>query len=438
MSARYDKHASALKRVLPDDTLDRLGRMVAFIRRLRALRASLFVWSVVMSRFGHGWPGFEQARQWYERLGGAAKWRRPFQVRFKARSAVLLFEKAFETTVEGFRSERRARVRHPLTRRFAEVAVVDSTTVRVDDSLRPRFKGTGRKGSGSGAALIKVLFTISAFGLVPLHALLTTGSSNDTSLFPPLDIFAKRTLLLFDKGFFSYDLLGRIRAAGLHYLCPLKRYCIPKIIAVHQAPQRVRRALAANSKGVPLRDFLPRKARVSSVWDIDVLLDGRFPARVVIVPGPGPERIHRAYVTTLHRAEWPPAALPELYRLRWQIELVFKELKQNLNLERIPTKDQYAAQVLIWASLIALSVSRTIATSLFPATDKLGLARDSRPALTTRALRATARLVGIALAQPARAALLWQLISEEIRRELAAITVGRPDSFARLEGLAPL
>ena len=90
MSVRYDKLVRALKAVLPEETLSALGRAVAFIRRLREIRASIFVWSVVLSRFGSGLPAFEQARQWYRRLGGTEFWPRPFQMRFKSAAAVRL------------------------------------------------------------------------------------------------------------------------------------------------------------------------------------------------------------------------------------------------------------------------------------------------------------------------------------------------------------
>jgi len=55
---------------------------------------------------------------------------------------------------------------------------------------------------------------------------------------------------------------------------------------------------------------------------------------------------------------WGAEAIPELYRLRWQIELVNNELKQHLALESVPTKDPNAAQVFGWASLLALDGPR--------------------------------------------------------------------------------
>src|SRR4051812_6895082 len=112
MSVRYDKLVPALKTLLPDETLNLLGRVVAFIRRLREVRASLFVWSVVLSRFGDGKPAFEQSRQWYRRLGGLELWPRPFQMRFKSPAAVRLFERTFESAVQRWRAPTRSR--HPL------------------------------------------------------------------------------------------------------------------------------------------------------------------------------------------------------------------------------------------------------------------------------------------------------------------------------------
>ncbi len=136
---------------------------------------------------------------------------------------------------------------------------------------------------------------------------------------------------------------------------------IARIIGVHQAPARVRRALYNNASGVALRSLLAADKRIRTTWDLRVLVRPRATGaagapvelRLVIVPGPGGKQ--RPYLTNLTKV-WTPKAIAELYRLRWQVELVFKELKQDLNLESIPTKDPYAAQVFVWASLLALAL----------------------------------------------------------------------------------
>jgi hypothetical protein len=433
MSPRYDRLVPALKRLLPDETLGVLGRAVAFIRRLREIQASVFVWSVVLSRFGNGRPAFEQARQWYRRLAGVEFWPRPFQMRFKSVAAVRLFERTFENAVQPWRAGTRSR--HPLAARFPDVAVIDSTVLQVSDELRTVFKGTR-----SAVASIKALLTVSIFGLVPLHAQIVPGNKHDMQMFPALETFRAGTLLLFDKGFVAYERLASIAAASLHFVCPMRLNGNATIVAIRHAPKRVRDALRRSPEGIRLRDVLPADKRVGKTWDLDVVLTsgnvkGRRPVqtrcRLVIVPGP--EHKQRPYLTTLSASEWTPRALAETYRLRWQVELVFKELKQHLNLEALNSKDRYAVQVFAWASLIALALSRTVTIWLCPRVKLVGLASRFRPALTTRALRGTIRLLARALTAPTPRALDYlEIFADDLRLEIRARDRQRDDSFLRV------
>jgi len=439
MSVRYDKLVPALKALLPDDALSLLGRTVAFIRRLREIQASVFLWSVVLSRFGSGRPAFEQARQWYQQLSGVSIWPRPFQMRFKNERAVRFFEQAFERAVAPWRVPERRRVRHPLARHFPDVIAWDSTLMQVADSLRKVFKGArGAKAS------VKACLAISVFGCLPLFAQLVAGHRHDMVLFPPLEIFRRGSLLLFDKGFSCYDRLRTIANAGLHYLCPMRLNGNARIVKVHHAPAYVRRALRENPEGVFLRDVLPAKKLLGRVWDLEVLVRPQanaedmtwIPTRLVIVPGP--EGAQRPYLTNLAPLQWKAGTLRELYRLRWQIELVFKELKQNVNLEMLPSTDRYAVQVFVWASLIALALSRCVSAWITPLAALTGLASQLRPHLVTRALRATIRLLGHALVARVHEAVVYlRLLAEEITRESQGRDTAREDSFKRLLPLLP-
>jgi hypothetical protein len=433
MSVSYDKLVPALKTLLADDVLTALGRTVAFIRRLREIRADIFVWSVVLSRFGAGRPGFERARHWYQRLGGAKLWPRPFQMRFKSAAGVRLFEHAFERAVQRWRVP--VMRRHPLARHFADVALVDSTVMQVSDELRKVFKGTR-----SAAASLKALLTISAFGLVPLHAKLVSGHVHDMKLFPILSLFRPTTLLLFDKGFVAYERLAQIAAASLNFLCPMRLNGNATIVGIRRAPKRVRRLLRQGPDGIRLRQVLPIGKRVGKTWDLDVILEsGDFKGhrsnqtrcRLVIVPGP--KQAQRPYLTTLHPKLFSPRALGELYRLRWQIELVFKELKQHLSLDALPSKDHYALQIFAWASLLALALSRTVSLWLCPLPNLVGLRPNVRPMLVTRALQGCIQLLARALTAAARlalAAVKW--LADEILCQVKSRDLDRQDSFKRL------
>ncbi|HEX6110119.1 MAG TPA: IS4 family transposase [Ktedonobacteraceae bacterium] len=58
-------------------------------------------------------------------------------------------------------------------------------------------------------------------------------------------------------------------------------------------------------------------------------------------------------VTTLPEKQWPLALVLELYRCRWQIEILFKRIKQVLDTHRLPCRCSQTAQALIAALLVA-------------------------------------------------------------------------------------
>lgn len=433
MDVPYDKLLPALNRLLPNTVLDALGGATRFIRRLRQISASMFVWSVVLSRFGQSTPGFEQARQWFCRLAGSHVWPRPFQMRFKSEAAVRLFERAFEQAVAPWRSARRLS-RHPLAKHFADIVLWDSSLVQVADCLHKQ----GFKGTRAAVASLKVALGISLWGLLPVVARVVPGNRHDMILFPQLDLFKRGTLLLFDKGFACYDRLRTISNAGQHYLCPMRLNGNAQIVAVHHAPAFVRRRLGKNPD-VTLRDLLAGKKRIARVWDLDVLVRAQANAtdktsirtRLVIVPGPNGAQ--RPYLTNLDLKLWNARTLRELYRLRWQIELVFKELKQHVNLTAVPTKDVHAVQVFVWASLIALALSRAVADWLMPLHEFNGLASALRLAVVTRAVRGNVHLLGYAIQPSMRhqraflAAFAERVLEESRRRD-----PDRDDSLKRL------
>ncbi len=204
MRVDYATLIPALKHLLPEEDLDDLGRAVAFIKRLREVTASWFVWAVVLSRFGYGRPGFEQARDWYTTLTGITVWPRPFQMRFKQVEAVRLFRRAFDQAVTRWWDVPGRQ--HPLARRFADVVVVDSTVMQISDALRSVCWGTRLS-----AAELKLLVTMSVFGSLPLAADVVPGYQHDMTLFPPMARFRRDTLLLFDKD--SSRTKGCVRSA---------------------------------------------------------------------------------------------------------------------------------------------------------------------------------------------------------------------------------
>ena len=73
--------------------------------------------------------------------------------------------------------------------------------------------------------------------------------------------------------------------------------------------------------------------------------------------------------TTFPAAEFPGAEVLEWYRLRWQVELVFKRFKSLAELGHLPKHDEESAKAWLYGKLlVALLVEKLIghATAVSP------------------------------------------------------------------------
>ncbi|WP_338804539.1 transposase [Xenorhabdus griffiniae] len=67
----------------------------------------------------------------------------------------------------------------------------------------------------------------------------------------------------------------------------------------------------------------------------------------------------------------------DIYRCRWQVELLFKELKSHTNWQGFTPRKASLVTGLIWSSLLALLVRRTMARRLFPEVALLKAAQNT-------------------------------------------------------------
>ena len=73
---------------------------------------------------------------------------------------------------------------------------------------------------------------------------------------------------------------------------------------------------------------------------------------------------YHLYLTNLHREGCSAPDIAQLYRARWEVELLFKELKSRFGLDEINTTDAYIIEALIIMAGISLMMSRVIVDEL--------------------------------------------------------------------------
>ncbi|MDC9604074.1 transposase [Xenorhabdus griffiniae] len=67
------------------------------------------------------------------------------------------------------------------------------------------------------------------------------------------------------------------------------------------------------------------------------------------------------WLTNLPVEEFTLNDVMDIYRCRWQVELLFKELKSHTNWQGFATRKDSLVTGLIWSSLLTLLVRRTMA-----------------------------------------------------------------------------
>ncbi|PSQ18738.1 IS4 family transposase, partial [Halobacteriales archaeon QS_8_69_26] len=76
------------------------------------------------------------------------------------------------------------------------------------------------------------------------------------------------------------------------------------------------------------------------------------------------ENEYHLYFTNLPKEDYSAPDIAQLYRARWEIELLFKELKSRFGLDEIRTTDAYIIEALIIMAAISLLMSRVIVDEL--------------------------------------------------------------------------
>jgi hypothetical protein len=243
---------------------------------------------------------------------------------------------------------------HPLTA-FADIVLQDSSGLKVHDALRTRF--TGRY-AAKAPAVAELHVTFSLRQHQPQELSLTAQRANPREALPKPDALVQR-LLIADRGYQGAAYCGEVAAAGGSFLIRFTQKVNPRIQRCWLNGKRV-----PEWDGKLLSDLRPHLPGQEA--DLDVV----FPKapqrpeavclRLVLLWNPNTEK-HVYLATNLDRDTHAATAVGQLYRLRWQIELLFKEWKSYGNLHRFGTADEHITEGLIWAALAAALFQRFLA-----------------------------------------------------------------------------
>ena len=182
---------------------------------------------------------------------------------------------------------------------------------------------------------VKLHLLLDHDGYLPAFAVITEGKTHEIRVARQMR-FEPDTLLVFDRGYTDYEWFEELTARDVWFVTRLKDNADYGVVEERELPARpggVRRDqvifLYQLERSGPSDCFLRR----IEYWDEDQ---------------------QRLLVFLTNNLKLAPSTLAAVYKDRWQIELLFKALKQSLRIKTFVGTTANALKTQIWTALIAL------------------------------------------------------------------------------------
>jgi len=240
-----------------------------------------------------------------------------------------LFEQVFQVLYANVA----AHVRGPRKFRFKHKLVsLDSTLIDLCLSMYDWAKYMRTKGA------VKLHLVLDHDGYLPSFGIITDGSVADVKVAHRID-FAAGTMVVDDRGYDDYRLFAKWTEQGVFFVTRMKQSAVFEVIEERVAPQNrdIVRDQTIRLVGGGAQQKCPHLLR---------RVEARREATGEIL----------VFLTNHHGLG--ASTISAIYKDRWQIELFFKALKQNLKIKTFIGTSANAVKTQIWTALIAMLLLR--------------------------------------------------------------------------------
>ncbi len=239
-----------------------------------------------------------------------------------------LYEDLFWSALERFRDHGGLAGGNSKFRFKNKLLSLDSTTITLCLELFPWAEFRRAKGG------VKVHVMLDHDDYMPSFVLITDARRHDVKTARMLNLTAG-SIVAMDRAYNDYRLFAKWTEAGVFFVTRMKENAVYEVVEEREVPQR-RNILddqIIRLSGVEAAAKCPHLLRRVVVWDAD------NERQIVLLTN------HFAFGATTVAA---------IYKDRWQIELFFKALKQNLKVKTFIGTTENALRIQIWTALIAM------------------------------------------------------------------------------------
>lgn len=211
---------------------------------------------------------------------------------------------------------------------------IDSTTVEVVSQMYDWATHNKCKGA------IKLHLMLDHEGMLPVFATVTDGNGSDVAIGREMPLPAG-AVVVFDRGYIDYEWFRRLDEQGVFIVTRLKKNCHWEPVDERDPVRGIVSDQIVHVVHKDMRRRRPRSYQPLRLRRVEVALDDG-----------------QTFVLFTNNFRLGATTISRIYKDRWQIELFFKALKQNLKIKTFIGTSANAIHIQLWTALIAMLLVR--------------------------------------------------------------------------------
>lgn len=216
---------------------------------------------------------------------------------------------------------------------FKKLTIIDSTSISLFNDI---FKGPGRNPvNGKKKGGLKVHMAVRSHQDVPYLIRITSAATSDTVFTKGMQL-PKGSYAVFDKGYHSHKQYNEFHKNGVFWITRPRYNSVITVIKNSDVNEKEKELGVLKDEQIIMghanKNIVKVKCRRITFWD----------------------KVNKRtfeFITNNNRVK--ASTIAAIYKQRWQIETLFKRLKQNMPLQYFLGENENAIKIQIWCTLLA-------------------------------------------------------------------------------------
>ena len=220
----------------------------------------------------------------------------------------------------------------------SKIFLLDATTISLCLSLFDWAKYKTKKGA------VKMHTLLDYDGHLPAYVNITDGKTADNKGAYDIPLL-KGSVIVADRFYNDFALLNVWDSTGVYFVIRHKDNIKFKTLKELDLPQDKHPELLKDEiielTGTKTKEKYPKRLRRVALWD---------------------EKNQQTIEVITNQTNWTANTITELYKARWEVEIFFRDIKQQLHIKSFIGTSQNAVMIQIWTALITILILKALKT----------------------------------------------------------------------------